>query len=108
MYFILQVNFDAKRFIEYSMKADDYVQAISSKLQAAGVKERPVAANLPWFDLHGSPINFSLKKTLKDINEESLAKLGEEVGAVCSCLTASAAGAWHLWNVILSPAFTQE
>ena len=75
------MNFDASRFVEYCKEADEFVESISSKLHAAGVKERPVAADLPWFDLHGNPINFSLKKTLKDIDVESLAKLGEEVSA---------------------------
>jgi hypothetical protein len=83
--FVLQVNFDAERFVEYITRADTYTQSIKTKLAQAGVKGRPSAAPLPWFDLQGSPLDFDLKKSLKGqpVNADTLEQLGQEVGVLC-------------------------
>jgi hypothetical protein len=79
--FALQVNFDAERFVDYINRADAYQQSIKTKLAQAGVKARPSAAALPWFDLQGSPLDFDLKKALKGqpVNAQTLEALGQEV-----------------------------
>lgn len=71
--------------MEYITKADDYLNLIRNKLAQAGVKGRPSAAALPWFDLQGNPMDFSLRAALgnKSINAETLEKLGEEVSSSC-------------------------
>lgn len=78
-----QVNFDAERFVDYITRADAYTQSIKTKLAQAGVKGRPSAAPLPWFDLQGSPLDFSLSTALagKPVNAETLEELGMQVGA---------------------------
>jgi hypothetical protein len=48
---VLQVNFDAERFVDYITRADAFQQSIKTKLAQAGVQGRPSAAPLPWFDL---------------------------------------------------------
>lgn len=48
---VLQVNFDAERFVDYVTRADAFQQSIKTKLAQAGVQGRPSAAPLPWFDL---------------------------------------------------------
>lgn len=79
--FVLQVNFDAERFVDYILRADNYQQSIKNKLAQAGVKGRPSAAALPWFDLQGSPLDFDLKKALKGqpVNADTLEQLGQQV-----------------------------
>lgn len=81
----LQVNFDAERFVQYITRADAYTQSIKTKLAQAGVKGRPSAAPLPWFDLQGSPLDFDLKRALKGqpVNADTLEQLGQEVGVLC-------------------------
>lgn len=79
---VLQVNFDAERFVDYITRADAFQQSIKTKLAQAGVKARPSAAVLPWFDLQGSPLDFDLKKALRGqpVNADTLEALGQEVG----------------------------
>ena len=62
------------------------MQSIKTKLAQAGVQGRPSAAPLPWFDLQGSPLDFSLSTALagKPVNAETLEELGMQVGALYS------------------------
>lgn len=67
--------------MDYITRADAYQQSIKTKLAQAGVKGRPSAAPLPWFDLQGSPLDFDLNKALKGqpVNADTLEQLGQEV-----------------------------
>ncbi|WIA19985.1 hypothetical protein OEZ85_005859 [Tetradesmus obliquus] len=78
---LTNVNFDPERFVEYITKADDFLQLIRNKLQQAGVEGRPTAAALPWFDLQGNPMDFSLRSAMAGtpINADTLESLGEQV-----------------------------
>lgn len=76
-----KVNFDAERFVDYIIRADNYQQSIKTKLAQAGVKGRPSSAPLPWFDLQGSPLDFDLNKALrgKAVNADTLEEIGQQV-----------------------------
>ncbi|KAF6257770.1 Prismane-like protein [Scenedesmus sp. NREL 46B-D3] len=78
---LTNVNFNPQRFVEYITKADDYLELIRSKLAQAGVQGRPTAAQLPWFDLQGNPMDFSLRRAMQGqpIDADTLEKLGEQV-----------------------------
>ncbi|KAF8063050.1 hcp [Scenedesmus sp. PABB004] len=78
---LTNVNFDPERFVDYITTADDHARGVRAQLAAAGVRGRPVAAPLPWFDLQGSPLDFDLRAAMRGqpINAETLEALGEQV-----------------------------
>ncbi|KAI8475555.1 MAG: hybrid-cluster protein [Monoraphidium minutum] len=60
---LTNVNFDAERFRDYVLRADELTRGLKAQLAAAGAAGGPVAEALPWFDKY-HPVNFSLNAAL--------------------------------------------